>query len=573
MQEISMTILPYDLSIVLSGEAGQGLKTLEVIFAKIVKSSGYHVFTYTEFMSRIRGGNNTTEIRVSSEPCHAFADRIDIAVSLQKDGLKRIKNRLTIETSLVGDESAIGPEFLGRDHVHHVALAALAKESGGAIFLNTVVLGMLCALMCIDRTVALQILKANLKRKDPDILSKNETAFGKGYEAGEKIRAAGKLQCGMPSRSPVAEDHLMYGADSIGIGALAGGCNFISSYPMSPGTTILEFLAKQSADFGIVVEQAEDEIAAINMAIGSWYAGGRAMVTTSGGGFALMAEGVSLAGCVESPVVIHIGQRPGPATGLPTRTEQADLNLALYAGHGEFPRVIFAPANYNDGIELTCRAFNLADKYQVPVFVLTDQYFLDSSYNVSGVDLSQCREEKHIVETGAEYKRYALTETGVSPRGIPGHGKGIVCVDSDEHDEGGYITEDFGVRTAMMDKRNRKLEALAEESVEPRFVGPRSYKNILVGWGSTFNTMREALERSGREDTALLHFSQVYPVSSAAVQWLEKANKRVIVENNSTAQFGTLLTQETGLPIDQKVLKYNGMPFSVEELVDAIKKI
>jgi 2-oxoglutarate ferredoxin oxidoreductase subunit alpha len=564
---------PYDLSIVLSGEAGQGLKTLEVIFSKTAKASGFHVFTYTEFMSRIRGGNNTTEIRVSSAPCHAFVDRIDIAVSLQKNGLKRIDHRLTEKIIIIGDESAIDTRFHGRERVHIVPLESLAKESGGALFLNTVILGMLCALMCIDRTMALKILMSNIKRKDPDILSKNEVAFGKGYDAGEKIHAGGTLQCAMPSRSTVAKDHLMYGADAIGIGALAGGCNFISSYPMSPGTTVLEFLAKQAEEFGIVVEQAEDEIAAINMAIGSWYAGGRAMVSTSGGGFALMEEGVSLAGCIESPVVIHIGQRPGPATGLPTRTEQADLNLVLYAGHGEFPRIVLAPANFNDGIELTCKAFNLADKYQVPVFVLTDQYFLDSSYTVSGIDLSTCKEEKFIVETGADYKRYAVTGNGISPRGIPGKGKGIVCVDSDEHDEGGYITEDFGVRTMMVDKRSGKCNALAMEAIEPRFVGPRSYKNILVGWGSTFNTLCEALERSGREDTAVLHFSQVYPVSSSALPWLEKAKTRVIVENNATAQFGALLTRETALPFQKKILKYNGMPFSVEELTDAITNL
>ncbi|MBN1128820.1 MAG: hypothetical protein JXA71_07530, partial [Chitinispirillaceae bacterium] len=344
-------------------------------------------------------------------------------------------------------------------------------------------------------------------------------------------------------------------------------------YPMSPATSVLEFMAKYSAEFGVVVEQAEDEIAAINMAIGSWYAGGRAMVSTSGGGFALMTEGVSLAGCMESPVVIHLGQRPGPATGLPTRTEQADLELALYAGHGEFPRAIFAPVDFTDAIERTGRAFNLADRFQVPVFILTDQYFLDSSYNVGGIDLSRCREERHIVETGQEYQRYALTANGVSPRGIPGNGKGIVCAGSDEHDEGGYITEDFDVRTAMVDKRNTKLAAMTEDALPPRFIGPRSYKNLLVGWGSTYHALREALDISGRDDTALLHFSQVYPLSSAAVPWLEKANTRVMVENNATAQFGALITRETGIKMERKVLKYNGMPFSVEELLKVITSL
>jgi 2-oxoglutarate/2-oxoacid ferredoxin oxidoreductase subunit alpha len=562
-----------DLSIVLSGEAGQGLKTLEVIFAKIAKASGFHVFTYTEFMSRIRGGNNTTEIRVSSKPCHAFVDRIDVAISLQKDGLARIANRIGDATTIIGDDAAIGISDQNRRRVHIVPLAGMAKESGGAILLNTVVLGMLCVLLCFDQHLAIDLLKKNLKRQDPDILAKNAIAFNKGFEQGEKIRIAGGLACGIPSRTSVAGDHLLYGSDSIGIGALSGGCNFFSAYPMSPATSVLEFIAKEASEFGVVLEQAEDEIAAINMAVAAWYAGARAMVSTSGGGFALMTEGVSLAGAMESPLVIHIGQRPGPATGLPTRTEQADLNLALYAGHGEFPRVIFAPGNYADGVELTCRAFAIADKFQVPVFVLTDQYFLDSSYNASGIDPSSLIEEKHIIETSSGYKRYALTESGVSPRGVPGHGAGIVCTDSDEHDEGGYITEDFSMRVAMNDKRNRKIAALTEEALPPRYVGPRSFKTLLVGWGSTYNSLHEALEQSGRDDVGLLHFSQVFPISPAARGWMEMAATRVIIENNATAQFGTLLTQATGLPFHRRVLKYNGMPFSVEELTAMIAEI
>ncbi|MBN2035983.1 MAG: 2-oxoacid:acceptor oxidoreductase subunit alpha [Chitinispirillaceae bacterium] len=563
----------YDLSIVLSGEAGQGLKTLEVIFAKIAKAGGFHVFTYTEFMSRIRGGNNTTEIRIASVPCPAFVDRIDIAVSLQKEGLRRIAHRVTDGTVLIGDEATIDAQFRGHGRLHLVPLGALARESGGAILLNTVVLGMLCALMCLDKGIALSTLKNTLKRKDEETLAKNETAFGKGYNEGERIRTAGKMLCGIPSRAPVAGDHLLYGSEGVGMGAIAGGCTFVASYPMSPSTSILEFMAQQAASFGVVVEQAEDEIAAINMAVASWYAGGRAMVTTSGGGFALMEEGVSLAGAMESPLVVHLAQRPGPATGLPTRTEQADLNLALYAGHGEFPRVIYTPADFKDSIDLTCRAFNVADKYQIPVFVLTDQYFLDSSYNTSGIDLTACKEEKHIVETDKAYRRYAFTESGISSRGIPGLGRGIVCADSDEHDEGGYITEDFTMRTAMVEKRNRRLHPLTEQAIPPRFSGHRSYTTILVGWGSTFHTLNEALAKSGREDVAFLHFSQVYPVSRSATQWLEKAALRVTVENNATAQFGTLLTQVTGISFHKKILKYNGMPFSVEEITEAIRQL
>jgi 2-oxoglutarate ferredoxin oxidoreductase subunit alpha len=286
-----------------------------------------------------------------------------------------------------------------------------------------------------------------------------------------------------------------------------------------------------------------------------------------------MEEGVSLAGSLEAPVVIHLGQRPGPATGLPTRTEQADLNLALYAGHGEFPRVIFAPADYQDGITLSCRAFNHAEKYQIPVFILTDQYFLDSSANVPAPDMEAFRQENFIVTTGTDYKRYRLTADGVSPRGVPGNGTGLLCADSDEHDEAGYITEDFGMRTAMVDKRNIKRVALEEDAIAPRFIGPQTYKHCLVGWGSTLGVLREALEKSGRNDVALLHFSQVYPISKSALAPLQAAESRVIIENNATAQFGTLLTTATGLGFNKKILKYNGMPFAVEELVAEIKKL
>jgi 2-oxoglutarate ferredoxin oxidoreductase subunit alpha len=406
-----------ELSIVLSGEAGQGLKTLEVIFSKIVKASGYHVFTYTEFMSRIRGGNNTTEIRVSSTPCHSFVDRIDVAIPLQKDALKRLAGRITPETLIIGEKESIDNAYRGGGYpVFEVPFHSLTEEIGGKIFLNTLVTGLLSALLGMEEETGLAVMRANLKKAGEERAKKNEEAFKRGYGEGKKICLGGKCPYSFTGGPAIDNDVLLYGSDSIGIGALAGGCNFIAAYPMSPSTAILEFMAKQAAAFGIVVEQAEDEIAAVNMAVGAWYAGARALVSTSGGGFALMVEGISLAGCIESPLVVHIGQRPGPATGLPTRTEQADLNMALYAGHGEFPRVIFAPANFQDGVDLTCEAFNCADKYQIPVFVLTDQYFLESSYTMGAIEIANCREKKYLIETAAGYKRYALTENGISPR-------------------------------------------------------------------------------------------------------------------------------------------------------------
>jgi 2-oxoglutarate ferredoxin oxidoreductase subunit alpha len=342
---------------------------------------------------------------------------------------------------------------------------------------------------------------------------------------------------------------------------------------MSPSTGVLSFLAKHAGDFGIVAEQAEDEIAAINMGLGAWYAGARAMVTTSGGGFALMTEGLSLAGMLESPMVIHLAQRPGPATGLPTRTEQGDLELALYAGHGEFPRIIFAPGTLDEAFYLTQMGFNLADKYQVPVFVLTDQYLMDSYYNTTAPNLSKVKNQRHSVRTTKDYKRYEFTDNGVSPRGVPGFGEGLVAVDSDEHDTQGHITEDLDLRIKMVDKRLKKGESLRQDILPPEFTGPENYKILVVCWGSTYNILAEAVRNIGRKDLGILHFRQVYPLPDETVDYLYKAQKTIIVENNATSQFAKLIKLQTGFDIEEKILKYNGLSFYVEELMEKLEEI
>jgi 2-oxoglutarate ferredoxin oxidoreductase subunit alpha len=363
---------------------------------------------------------------------------------------------------------------------------------------------------------------------------------------------------------------LINGSEAVGLGALAGGCNFISSYPMSPSTGVLTFLAGKQKEKNIVVEQAEDEISAINMALGAWYAGARGMVTTAGGGFALMQEGLSLAGMTETPVVIHLGQRPAPATGLPTRTEQADLNLALYSGHGEFPRIIFAPGKIEDAFLVTQRAFNLADRYQVPVFILTDQYFLDTYYNLPGLPENKEENKEFIVETKSGYKRYLFTEDGVSPRGIPGRGEGFVRVDSEEHDENGFITEDMQVRRKMVEKRWKKQSLIERDVLSPEFSGSENFETLVIGWGSTYPIIKEALDSRGNGKTGFLHFYQVWPISKEINGYLEKAKKVVVIENNYSGQFANLIKLETGYDVKHRINKYDGLPFSVEELADAL---
>ena len=563
-----------DISIVLCGQAGQGVQSVEFLLTRIFNLADFNIFATKEYMSRIRGGMNSTEIRISSGPVNAFVKRIDILIALNKSALQHLKDRISPQTIILAEQEIVGDEF-DRTKCNYidVPFTKIAAEIGNKIYSNVVAVGTITGLFRIDLITVSRFVKQFFSAKSEDIVKNNIAAVKAGYELAGSLQDSSKIELNIDKGVGLEEQILLNGAEAVAIGAIAGGCDFISAYPMSPSTGVLAFLAKHAKEFGIIAEQAEDEIAAINMAIGAWYAGARAMVTTSGGGFALMTEGLGLAGMLESPVVIHLAQRPGPATGLPTRTEQADLELALYAGHGEFPRIIFAPGSLEDAFCLTQKAFGLADKYQVPVFILTDQYLIDSYYNSVPFDISGIRVEKHIVKTSKDYNRYELTENGISPRGIPGFGKGLVAVDSDEHDQAGHITEDLDLRTMMVDKRLRKLELLNSETIPPELTGQVKYQNLVLCWGSTYNAAVEAVKNLDRDDLALLYFKQVYPLHKKTADYLRKAENTIIIENNATSQFGKLIKLHTGIDIKNKILKYNGLSFYVEELTEKLKKL
>ena len=563
-----------DVSIVLCGQAGQGIQTVEYLLTRIFKLAGYNVFATKEYMSRIRGGMNSTEIRVSSGPVRASVRRIDILVPLNAGAIHHVENRISPQTIILAEKETIGEDFdRTKYQLVDVPFTKAASEIGNKIYSNVVAAGTVAGLLRIDLQIVSNFVKQYFSEKSEDIVTNNLAAAKAGYEFAENLQDFSAIKFNIDKAVDIEQQILLSGAEAVALGAIAGGCNFISAYPMSPSTGVLAFLAKQAKDFGIIAEQAEDEIAAINMAIGAWYAGARAMVTTSGGGFALMTEGVSLAGMLESPIVIHLGQRPGPATGLPTRTEQGDLELALYAGHGDFPRIIFAPGTLKDAFHLSRKAFNLADKYQVPVLILTDQYLVDSYYNTTSFKISDIKVEKYVVKTSKDYERYVLTENGISPRGIPGFGAGLVAVDSDEHDQAGHITEDLDLRTRMVDKRLSKLELLKGEIIPPELVGPEDYKNLIVCWGSTYSIVDEAVKNLNRDDVAFLHFKQIYPLPNETTGYLQKAHKIMIVENNATSQFAKLIKLHTGIDIENKILKYNGLSFYVEELTERLNTL
>jgi 2-oxoglutarate ferredoxin oxidoreductase subunit alpha len=552
-----------EINLVLGGEAGQGLQMIAQILARMFMNGGLHVAAGSEFMSRIRGGSNSVTLRAAPTPVRAQNGKLDLCILLDRDALPRLRSRCGAETLRIGD-----PQLFAEDPgLLPLPLQALSKEIGGAIYANSIVCGYIARMTGWD----LLPLENALVRafSDPVLRRSNCAAARRGWEEGTE--AIGR--CLLPRGAALAGRLLLDGSQAVALGALAGGCNFISSYPMSPSTGVLVHLAKQGQRHGVVVEQAEDEISAINMALGSWYAGGRAMVSTSGGGFDLMAEGLSLAGIIESPLVIHLAQRPGPGTGLPTRTEQGDLEIARYAGHGEFPRAILAPGSPEEAFVCAAHAFNMADAAQSPVFLLTDQSLLDTLYDLDPFILPEFAPESRIIATPNNYQRYAPGIDGVSHRGIPGFGMGQVCVDSDEHDAAGQITEDFAVRIAMVDKRLAKLRLLQMDyALPPRLFGPVDYRRLIVGWGTTCAVVAEALTQFPLPATAFLHCPQVYPLPLALLDHLRQATELIVIENNATGQFARLLRAESGCTIAGEWHKYNGLPFSVAEVVALLRQ-
>ncbi len=555
-----------DLSIVLGGEAGQGIQSIQVLLLEALKGSGLHVFATSEFMSRVRGGENSTLIRVSDSPVAAFVERIDILVALSPGSVPHLGPRVGPHTLVIGEaESVKHPGMID------IPFGKIAMELGSPVYSGVVAVGFLSSLLGLLREPTVSRIAERFIEKGEAAVAANRKAFDRGFSLAEPKRGLLPVSAAWEKDEGLAERILVDGSDAVALGALAGGCNYACGYPMSPGTGVLTALAGYSRSFDILVEQVEDEIGVINMALGAWYAGARAIVSTSGGGFALMTEGISLSGMIETPVVVHVAQRPGPATGLPTRTEQGDLNLVRYAGHGNFPRAIYAPGDLEEAFRLSQLAFDIADKTQSPAFILTDQYLVDSSYDTAPFDLQTLSFERHIIRTDAGYKRYALSPDGLSPRGIPGYGEGFVRVDSDEHDEDGRITEDLSLRVRMVDKRLAKGKLLSELALPPSYFGPDAARATLVCWGSTKNIVLEAVAELEDPSIAVLHFSQVWPLHPETEAALKHGGRLILVENDSDAAFGSLLAAETGIKIDRRILKYSGLPFSVEELAAAIK--
>ena len=564
-----------DISIVLCGAAGQGIQTVEALLTKTLKRSGYNVFASREYMSRVRGGVNSTSIRISSKPVRAYLERIDILIPLNEEAIPHVNERISSQTIIIGEKKFIDSTPDTKGFKIEVPFTELALKIGNKILANIISLGLICGILNADSTVLQDALIKNFKQKGQIVIDENTNAANKGYEISVKLIEEGKIQkkFNLEKKSEVKNQYICDGREAVALGAIAGGANFVTFYPMAPSTGVGTFLAQHGLEFSIIVDQSEDEISVINKAMGASYAGARAFVSTSGGGFSLMCEGISCVGMMELPIVVLVGSRPGPATGMPTRTSQEDLELVLYAGAGYFPRMIFAPGTIEDAFKLTQNAFNLTQEYQVPVFILTDQYLIDSYYNTPTLNHEYLEIKKFFVKTDKDYERYRFTESGISPFGIPGYGDGLVDADSHTHTEEGDITEDPVIRAKTVEKRYKKLELIKKITIPPEFIGKEDYKTLIIAWGSNFYNVKEALEQLNRDDVSMLHFKQVYPIHSSVKNYIGKAKQTIVIENNPNAQFTKLIELESHKVVDFKILKYTGYTFSVEELLEKIKNI
>lgn len=550
------------VAILIGGSAGQGIASIETFLTKGFKRTGFYTFSTKEFMSRVRGGSNTTLIRISNKPVNAPDFKVDIFVPLDTNAFFHAQERIGQETFLIAKKGDFECDCILYDY----DLPTLAKSIGTPIVSNTIAAALVFGMLGCDVGILKEIVKTMYQ---DEMLEMNLKALDIGAQLAEDNGNC--RYCIEPNLSGTSSNDLfLSGTDGVGFGSIAGGCNFICSYPMSPSTGVLTFLANQSKNFGICVEQAEDEIAAFQMGLGVWYGGGRAITTTSGGGFALMGEGLSLSGITETPMVVYLAQRPGPATGLPTRTEQGDLELSIYSGHGEFPRVVLAPGDPKECFDLARRAFELADRFQVPVIILSDQYLADSYFHTKQFTIDQKQPVHHIIKTDEDYKRYSLSDSGISPRGIPGYGEGLVLVDSDEHTEEGLITESMSVRNEQNSKRLQKSELISKEAIVPEAEGVGEI--IVLGWGSTKHIIKEAVERVGDDRVTTIHFSWVHPLSESQLALLREGKQIVVVENNATGQFAKLLRAH-GIAIHTQILKSDGLSFFADELSEQLVSV
>ncbi|MFA6489275.1 MAG: 2-oxoacid:acceptor oxidoreductase subunit alpha [Candidatus Micrarchaeia archaeon] len=574
------------VSFKIGGQAGTGVATVGTLFAKCLQRAGLEVFGTNDYPSLIKGGHNTYSVAASPEPLYSLSGQFDILIALDKKTVEVQSSCLSEKGALIYDSNKVtGAEQVAKrgDIIFIGApLTKMAADAGGEIMFNTVALGASMGLLQLDFAILESMMKKMWGRKGEKVVSANIAAAKAGYEfsqAALKEPFKAKIEF-------IKRDKTMFinGNEASVAGAIKAGCKFVAEYPMSPSSAILHLMAGHEWGYGIIVKQTEDEIAAANMICGAGFAGARSMTATSGGGFSLMAEALGMMGIQETPCVIFNSQRCGPSTGLPTYTEQADLLFSIHASQGEFPRVVIAPGDPVECYTETINAFNISELVQTPVIVLLDKFLSESSMTVEDFRKIPAKVERGKLQSDEQmenqpgFKRHAFTPDGISPRCLPGQKNGNYVCSSYEHDETGWTSEDPQMRISMIDKRAKKLAAIQLEMIAPSFHGASEEQAqiLVVCWGSTKMPALEALkmlDKSGVK-ARMMHIRYAEPFPARAVlSALTKAKHTVILEGNSNAQMRTLILQKTGYYIEKAYLRYDGRPFTPEEIAEHVKAL
>ncbi|MBI2580091.1 MAG: 2-oxoacid:acceptor oxidoreductase subunit alpha [Candidatus Aenigmarchaeota archaeon] len=565
----------------IAGEAGDGILNAGLMFARMCMKGGLNVFASAEYPSLIRGGHNHLDVMADEDMLFSHTKYIDVLVALNRESLEKHAGRVSQNGGIIydGDKLQIDMNEIRDDvRLFPMPLLRIAEQNGGKIMRNVVAMGATVALVDYDIELFNQVIRDNFgAKKGEAIANANIGAAKAGYDyVKQNFKFDYKLQKRKPKNAV-----FMSGNEAIVAGALKAGCKFLAAYPMTPATSVMTNMAAQEKNYNVVVKHTEDEIAAINMAIGASYAGVRAMTCTSGGGFCLMVEGLGLASQMEIPLVIVEAQRPGPATGMATHSGQGDLRFVMHASTDESPRAIIAPGDQEECFYRTVDAFNIAEKYQMPVIILTDKYLGESYKSIpvfdesARIDRGKLLTQEYLDGAG-DFRRYAITEDGISPRSIPSQKGGEHTASSYEHDEEGYEREEEETRVAMHNKRFRKFESLKNELPPPQFFGDKDAGTTIISWGSTKGPILQAMRKLSQKGMKT-NFCQIVYISPFPKEDIAKvirnSRRTVVIEGNKTSQLSGIIKEHTGLDVDYKILKYDGRPFFSEEIVHGIKEI
>ncbi len=572
------------ISVKFAGQSGQGINTIGMLLSKTLNDYGFRIFAYREYPSLIQGGVASYQVDFSNKEINSSSRYCNILLAFTSESLNSYLKDVKENGIIIYDKKEIvftqeQEHLIKTRNITTIFLDSenVATQAGGTMIMsNVVMLGFVWRILDLEIDTLVQIVLEYFKTKNID-LEAEEKSIRAGYQS-PTFRPNLSEKLDIPKSEIFKQSsYVMTGNHAICLGAIAAGVRAYYGYPMTPATSILKYFSDFANETNMLVKQAENEITAVQLALGSMYMGTRALVATSGGGFDLMTETISCAGMSETPLVIVLSQRAGASTGVPTWTGAGDLNIALKSGHGEFPRCVLSASDANSSYTLIQKAFNIAEKYQIPVILLSEKQISESIFSLKSIPKNLPLGRGLTEEFQGQESRYQITDSGVSPRWIPSKEKKPFLANSDEHSEDGTSTEDSQEVIAMSDKRMRKLETLLEEIPEPELKGDKNASIIFVGWGSVKNTILDAMHiaaYNSKEERkiAYLHYEYLYPLKTKVLDELIANQKRlVLVENNQTGQLGSFIKEQTGYDFKEKLLKYDGRPFFVEDILDFLK--